>query len=210
MRAGRLNHRVTFRERDGTTWPILKTVWGQISPPDRSLNVDQTELRSPYVVAVRLRYDADIKSGQLMVFGTRWFFVEAVAEINTRRAEMVLSCREFIGFDATYTPLAGGSFTCIAFPVEQNVWVGVDTTLNQQRYFVDVLIPQVGASYAQHKDVVQFNDLDYSVISSVSGGDDNVVVRLLCEKPTPATVIEYVISSQGFVISSQGFVVGAN
>ena len=183
MRAGLLNHRLTFRKRSGTSWALLKTVWGQIKPPETARNAQQTELRAAYVDTVRLRYDKSINPGQLMVWGDRWYYVEAVTEVNTRFAEMILSCREFIGFSGTYTLIAGGSFACISFPVQQNVWLGGDTTLNQRQYFVDVLIPQIGTSYGNHKDTVTFNSLVYTVISSTNAGDDNVVVRLLCESP---------------------------
>lgn len=179
MRAGLLNHRVSFYRRNGTAWTNYKTAWALIMPPENERDVRQTSIRAPYLDTVKLRYDSDVRSGQLMVWGSQWFFVEALSEIDTRRAEMLLSCREFLGFAGTYSPVAGGTYPCIAFPVERNEWQGAETTLNQNEYFVDVLIPQLGASFAEHNDQITFAGLDYSVISSTNAGDDNIAIRLL-------------------------------
>lgn len=110
MQAGKLRHRVTIqesietRDTDGAVleenWSDWKTVWGSVEPVSGSERYIQSEAQvlaeATNRIRIRCRTGLDHKKRVLWVDGsrTRIFDILHVAEIESRRREIHLICKE--------------------------------------------------------------------------------------------------------------------
>lgn len=105
MRAGELRHRVTIQEpqagRDSygaetVVWVNVATVWAAIEPlagQERFL-AQSDQVLAEGMVRIRIRYRSGITAKMRVAFSNRVFDVQQIAEVQTRRREMLLICRE--------------------------------------------------------------------------------------------------------------------
>lgn len=120
MRAGRLHHYADVYRRSGKTpswqWYIIGSIWCSFEP-DMAMQSEQQGILSQVDVPTRARYSDILRPGLVLAWNSRYFLVHAVATRAERGAEMMLSCREFVGNPATLThaDALGSPKNCIAF-----------------------------------------------------------------------------------------------
>ena len=103
MRAGRLRQRIqlqskaTTADRTGTpteTWATYDTVWAEVKPlrGQEQQQGDQVQGRMTHLVT--LRYHSSITIEHRIYFDSRYFDINAVANVYERNIYMELSCTE--------------------------------------------------------------------------------------------------------------------
>ena len=103
MRASGLREQVTLQERteaQGTTgevkwtWADYKTVYAAIEPVRGEEYFAARQLQSATTTKIRIRYLADVTTKMRVVYGSRYFEIESVIDVNTLRKEIHLMCKE--------------------------------------------------------------------------------------------------------------------
>lgn len=103
MRAGRLRHRVTIQSPTDSadaqgglveTFANGNTVWASIETLSGRELVYAAQSNSQATCLVRMRYDSTVNERTRLLFGTRALGVESVNNVDERKAEMVLMCKE--------------------------------------------------------------------------------------------------------------------
>ena len=104
MKIGTLRHRVTLEEktvtRDGyggevVTWSTVATVWAAVEPLQGREFLDGRRLEAEVNTRIRMRYRSGILPGMRVTWGDHVYDVEAVLEVESRRRELRLMCREW-------------------------------------------------------------------------------------------------------------------
>lgn len=104
MKIGRLQHRIeiqenVFGEQDEhgnreRIWTTIAKVWADVMPlSGRELLLAQ-QVNATTTHSIRIRFRDGLKPQQRVMFGERWFDINAI--INTRESdrELLLSCTE--------------------------------------------------------------------------------------------------------------------
>ena len=105
MRAGKLRHRVTIQQPVETqdsygepiiTWTALDTVWGAVEPlrGGESYTRNDAQLLAEADYRIRLRHRSDVTHKMRVVWGTRVFQINHVADVMERQRELHLMCEE--------------------------------------------------------------------------------------------------------------------
>ena len=103
MRIGPLNKRVTIQtateSRDShgdvaQTWATHATVWAAIEPLSGSERIVAQQAEAFTTHRVRIRYLSTVTSDMRVLYGTRYFNIESVLNIDERGEEMHLLCQE--------------------------------------------------------------------------------------------------------------------
>lgn len=105
MEAGRLRQRVTIEEKvesrdtyggERDTWVTFATRWAEVAPLVGREYLEGRQLGAEISVRVRIRYLADVKPHMRVKFGTEYYDIESVQNVETRDREMVLMCKEIV------------------------------------------------------------------------------------------------------------------
>lgn len=181
MRGGRLRHKVDFLARTGEdppVWASVANVWAAIEPPRNAGAPEQTGLRSPVASLVKARYDSTIQVGQVLQLDSRYWSVDAVNNIDNKNVELLITAREYVGFAATYAPLSGGSYSCIAFPSRDNVWIGGESANNDPRMDLELLELQLTWPWGIPGDQITVQGSTKTVVMIDRNSQDGRIVRL--------------------------------
>jgi SPP1 family predicted phage head-tail adaptor len=106
MRAGKLRHRVTIQEDQGTTqdslgqeiedWQDVATVWAAVEPLQGREFLEAKQLQAEVTTRIRIRYRSGIEPEMRVVWGSHTYDVVSVVELESRRQEIELMCREVL------------------------------------------------------------------------------------------------------------------
>jgi len=103
MEAGRLRHRVLLqsvsegRDTAGAiveTWSDIAEVWGSVEPLRGDEFFESQRVDAELTYRIRIRYRPGLKSKDRVLYDSRTFDIRRVININERRAETHLMCRE--------------------------------------------------------------------------------------------------------------------
>lgn len=103
MRAGLMRKRITIQQRATTvdsygeqssTWTDVKTVWASIDPATGSELYAAQSIRAEMTHAVKIRYLSGVTAKMRVKYGSRYFNVTAVRNVDERNREMQLMCVE--------------------------------------------------------------------------------------------------------------------
>lgn len=109
MNAGRMRHPVTFQRAhsglDGVnspenTWSNLYEGFAAIDPAGMSESPESGQVSAiqSFVVGTRYNPDMPLKPNDRILFDDRVFEIEGIVNIDERRADQVLSCRELVTY----------------------------------------------------------------------------------------------------------------
>jgi SPP1 family predicted phage head-tail adaptor len=106
MRAGKLRHRVTIQEDQGTTqdslgqeiedWQDVATVWAAVEPLQGREFLEAKQLQAEVTTRIRIRYRSGIEPEMRVVWGDHTYDVISVIETESRRREIELMCMEVL------------------------------------------------------------------------------------------------------------------
>ena len=107
MRPGKLRHRITFEKatdvQDPTfgvaeiNWSPFVTVWGSISPISTlagSERVNNDIVAAQITHRVITRYMPGVTNKMRIKFGSRYFAIESIANIDERNIQLEILCNE--------------------------------------------------------------------------------------------------------------------
>ena len=106
IRAGRLRNRVTIqtstesRSTHGDlerTWTTFKTVWASISPVTGREYIEGNAVQAQVSHRITFRHLDGVTPKMRILFGTRVFHVQHVANVDERGAELQALCLEDVG-----------------------------------------------------------------------------------------------------------------
>lgn len=105
MNAGKLRHRVTIQDpqsaRDTFGAEIVNyvdvaTVWAAVDPLQGREFFDAQADNAEVTTRIRIRYRSGIKPTMRVVWGDHEYDIRSVIEIESRRRELHLMCRELL------------------------------------------------------------------------------------------------------------------
>lgn len=105
MRAGELRHRVTIQQpvesRNSfgevtVTWQDVATVWAAIEPLRGREFWEARQTVAEMDVRIRIRYRSGITPKMRVVWGSKVYDIESVIDVESRRKELHLMCREMV------------------------------------------------------------------------------------------------------------------
>lgn len=105
MNAGQLRHRVTIQqltrvEDEGggyeENWADIATVWAAVKPMRGNERYEAQQVQSTLTHKVTIRYRAGIKPQMRLLYGNRFFNIEAVIDIEERHRWLELLCSEVV------------------------------------------------------------------------------------------------------------------
>lgn len=103
MLAGSLRHRLQLQRRDVTvdaagqdivTWTTYATVWGMIEPLRGRELVAAQQAQSQTTVHIRIRYVNGVLTQHRIVFGSKTYAINAIADPAERNRELQIMCTE--------------------------------------------------------------------------------------------------------------------
>ena len=104
MKAGELRHRVTLQHATTSqdeygeaieSWSELDTVWAAVEPMQGREFLEGRRLEQEVTTRIRIRYRDDLQPLVLRAtWGSHTYDVVAVLEVQSRRREIHLMCRE--------------------------------------------------------------------------------------------------------------------
>lgn len=103
MNAGKLRHRVTLQSNSPTvadsgarsdSWSDEATVWAAAENAGGGESLQEDQVQATLGMVWRIRYYSGVKAGWRVKFGTRYFDVNHVEDVNERNIEMRLHCTE--------------------------------------------------------------------------------------------------------------------
>lgn len=103
MQAGRLRQRVRIQEpvdaQNGLgemirAWSTVATVWAAVEPLRGREFFDAEQVQAEISHRVRLRYRPGVDATMRVLFGSRVFQIQSVIDVDERRRELQLMCRE--------------------------------------------------------------------------------------------------------------------
>lgn len=107
MRAGKLRHEVTIEQYSESvstkgdpvkSWSDFATgVWASIEPVSGREAFISQQLLASVTHVVRLRYLSGVSPKMRVKYGSRYFRIEVVRDLEERDREMVLACTEVVG-----------------------------------------------------------------------------------------------------------------
>ena len=106
MQAGTLRHRVTIQEKEITrdsyggeqiTWADVATVWAAVEPLAGREFMEGRRLDAELSTRIRIRYRSGLAPTQRVTWGDHTYDIQAVIDVDTRRREVYLMCRELPG-----------------------------------------------------------------------------------------------------------------
>lgn len=104
MKIGDLRHRVTLESksvtRDGyggevETWSTVATCWAAVEPLVGREFLEGRRLEAEVNTRIRIRYRSGVVPGMRITWGSHTYDIEAVQEVESRRRELRLMCREW-------------------------------------------------------------------------------------------------------------------
>jgi len=105
MRAGRLRQRVTIQGKVVTqdtygaeeiTWTDVVTVWAAVEPLRGREFLEAQREGAEVTTRIVMRYRASVTPEMRVVFGDHTYDVLSVIQVEERRRELQLMCRELI------------------------------------------------------------------------------------------------------------------
>lgn len=96
MRAGLLRHRITIEERTGSEWVYFASAWAakeRLTGREDFERSDQL-LQDEIMIRWRIRYRTDLTDKMRVIWDNRAFDIQRVEELDNKRREMGLLCRE--------------------------------------------------------------------------------------------------------------------
>jgi len=105
MRAGDLRHRVTIQQAVEsqndfgeviTTWQNYKTVWAAIKPLTGREYFASQQVNAEVSVQIQMRYIPGITPKMRIVEGSKVYEIEAVMDVEGKRKELQLLCKEVV------------------------------------------------------------------------------------------------------------------
>ncbi len=106
MQAGKLRHRVTIQQlvagspqrtatgQHDTTWTDVTTVWAAVGPLSGRRLEAANATWSAVRVEILIRYRAGVTAGMRVVYGGRYYLIEAIIDPQERHRELRLMCAE--------------------------------------------------------------------------------------------------------------------
>lgn len=181
MRAGQLRHRVRVLS---LTQDMEVRAHGcramSIRTKDAGDVPAASGLRVPALVDVRARWSAELQQGRYLVHGARLLRITSARDFRGDRAELAMSCEEFVGIPATVQREGLAPLCCrlfLAFDVP---------FLNAQydqapvlRTYAEVALIEAGR--VEEGDQLEADGVRYTVLSLAKDRDDGVVRGLWLE-----------------------------
>jgi len=105
MQTGKLRHRVTIETATESldsyghpdpTWTSAVVVWASIEPLAGNELLRAQEVNAEISIRIRIRYHASVTPRARLKFGSRYFEILSVANLEERGREMELLCREAV------------------------------------------------------------------------------------------------------------------
>lgn len=108
VRAGDLRHRVTIQEDQGATqdgfgqevedWQDVATVWAAVEPLSGREFLEAQQTQAEVSTRIRIRYRSDVTFTPEMraTWGGHTYDIVSVIEVEARRRELHLMCREVL------------------------------------------------------------------------------------------------------------------
>lgn len=96
MRAGLLRHRIIIEERTGAEWVYFASAWAakeRLTGREDFERSDQL-LQDEIMIRWRIRYRTDLTDKMRVIWDNRAFDIQRVEELDNKRREMGLLCRE--------------------------------------------------------------------------------------------------------------------
>lgn len=103
MRAGDLRNRIKIQQKSVTrdtfggetvTWTDVVTVWAAIEPISGREYYAAQQVQAEASTRIRIRYYAGITTSMRVLWGTRYFDILSVIDIQERGREIHLMCKE--------------------------------------------------------------------------------------------------------------------
>lgn len=105
MRAGRLRHRITIRQRSTgkdaagapvDTWIDVATIWSRVEIVSGRERWASEHTANSYSAAISIRNRTDLKEDMRVIFGSRTLDIKAIIDPNGYGKELKLLCVDYV------------------------------------------------------------------------------------------------------------------
>lgn len=181
MRAGSLDTPATLLELGADLCVSeMDWVWTGIRAKDAGDVAFPTGLRNPGRVEIRAWWDARLVQGRYLRAAERLFHIDSARDVMGNRAELVLTCTEFVGQPAEYRPGDRLPIMCRVFlrheaPIRDEMGRATDYKTLAEVALVETGRIQVDDQFAIAGEL-------YNVIDYAADTDDGIVRALWLER----------------------------
>lgn len=180
MRAGRLDTPATMLELSSDLCAReLGWVWTGIRAKDAGDVAFPSGLRNPGRVEIRAWWDQRLVQGRYLRAGERLFHIDSARDVMGSRAELVLTCTEFVGLAAEYRPADRMPISCRVFLQHHAPYRDEQGLATDYKTLAEVALIETGR--VQVDDQIQVGGELYNVIDYANETDDGIVRGLWLE-----------------------------
>lgn len=181
MMLGRLDKRAAIYRLDADLHQeLIGGAWVGIRSKAAADVPAQSGLRSPAMVEIRTRPNANMQAGHYLKSGSRLFYVTSARDPISSGLELVLSCDELIGQIASYQPAVGGPTVCRAHVTQSAPFLDERGQATDYKTLIQVALFEIGRP--QVGDTITIGTDVYTVILYADATDDGVVRGLWVER----------------------------
>jgi hypothetical protein len=142
-------------------------MWIGIRAKEMEATSAQQGLRSPINLTVRARWHPELQPGRYLRTADRLLLIDAVRDIDGKRADAIMSCTEFIGEIVTYQTRSVRVFLSASSPV-----VGQRGGKNDYRMQAEFALVESGRVQPGESFVLGVET--YTITSIIDDGDDGI------------------------------------
>jgi SPP1 family predicted phage head-tail adaptor len=105
---GALRKRITIQQQSATqntrgepipSWTTFATCWASIEPKNGRELLAAQQVQSQVITEITIRYQSGITPDMRILYGTRYFDIQAIQNVEERNRMIVMQCIERVGTD---------------------------------------------------------------------------------------------------------------